>query len=378
MSFSPAGDLLVLFFKMHAALRKKGPQALPRPDQVKSVLLVSTTGLGDTVLSTPALAAAREAWPKAGLHALVHRRYAGLLSACTHLDGVVAYPGKFKKVRSVLGRLKEIDPDLALILHGNDPDILPLAYLSGRPYLVCRDSMRFAFLLDKKVRFTQPDRHIAERRLDVVRAAAGPLASRPPEIFVPEDKKSWAREYWRDLGLGPRERLAVLNPGGSHQAKRWPDEHWRELIRRLDALEGLSAALFGSPAERGRLEDLARASDRPTFMATRPNVLEAAALLERADVFVGPDSGLAHLAMALKIKSAVLFGPDNPVLSGPYLNQAPALVLQSERSACPEIAACRKKVCRPNVCLSEITPDRVLAALETNLGFPLDFGLKIE
>ena len=379
MGFSPVTELLVLFFRVHAALRGAGPGKRPWPEQVRRVLLVSTTGLGDTVLSTPAVAAAREAWPEAEIYFLVKKEWAGLFSACPRLNGLALYPGKFKNLRALLRQLRDLDPDLALILHGNDPDIVPLAYLSGRPFLVCRDSVRFDFLLDQGVGLADPDRHIAERRLDVVRAAAGPLASRPPEIFVPEDKRAWAVRHWADLGLEPGQRLLALNPGGSRQPKRWPDEHWRDLIGRLSKVKGLGLAMFGSPAERTLLEDLAGAPDRkPVLFVTRNDLLETAALLERAEVLIGPDSGLVHLASALGLKVLVLFGPDNPVLSGPFMTRSPAAVLQADRSVCPDIAACHKKVCRPNVCLAEITPDRVLAALKADLEFPLDFYMKIE
>ncbi|MBU2548894.1 MAG: hypothetical protein KKB20_10810, partial [Proteobacteria bacterium] len=257
MSARPATRILAWYFRRHARRRNRGPGRRAAPGEVRRVLLVSSTGLGDTVLSTPAIAAAREAWPEAELHLLVKGAWAGLFSACPHLDGVTIYPGKFKRVGPLLRELRSIRPDLALILHGNDPDIVPLAYLSGRPYLVCRASVRFDFLLDQGVYFDDPDRHIAERRLDVVRAVAGPLDSRSPEIFVPPRMRDWAAVFRADLGLASGERMLVLNPGGSRQPKQWPDHHWRDLIARLGRVRGLRPVLFGSPAERPRLEALA-------------------------------------------------------------------------------------------------------------------------
>jgi len=371
--------LLTLFFRFHADRRGRGPGLRPRPDHIRRILLVSTTGLGDTILSWPALAAARRAWPQAEISFLVHRRWAGLLAAVPGLHQVIAYPGKYRRVSNLISTLRRLAPDLALILHHNDPDLVPLVYLADPGFLVCRAGTRFNFLLDLAVSNPDPRRHIAERRIDLVRAVAGPVQAEPLHLVIPEDHKVWAEKFWRDQGLKPGERLAVLNPGGSRQAKRWPEEHWLELIRRLRSQTDWRPALFGSPGEKQELDRLAGASgfkDLP--VVTRPDLLEAAALLERAGVLIGPDSGLGHLAVALSLPVVILFGPDNPVLSGPYRPAAPAAVLIADRSVCPDIADCHKKECRPNVCLQVLTPDRVLAEMEKILDFTLDIPPKME
>ncbi|MFH1090775.1 MAG: glycosyltransferase family 9 protein, partial [Pseudomonadota bacterium] len=361
----------------------------PRPDRIRQALLVSTTGLGDTVISTAAMALAREVWPKAKIYALVHRRWASLFRVCPFLDGLVVYPGKFRQVRSLIRRLRELNLDLAVVLHANDPDILPLVWLSRARQIVCRDTTRFNFLVDTPVSFPDPSRHIAERRMDLIRAAGlgpaevrrggaaqadGGLRSRAPALCIPEETRSWADEYWKDQGLRAGEKLVVLNPGGSRQAKRWPGGHWRELIRLLSGRPGLKTALFGSPAEAKLMQALSQvpgAAGMP--VVARSDVLEAAALLEKAAVLIGPDSGLVHLAAALGVAVAALFGPDNPTLSAPYLTRAPAAALQGQAQVCPDLADCHKKVCPNNVCLSEITPQSVLDALKKDLNFPLDF-----
>jgi len=370
--------LLTLFFRFHAARRGRGPGVRPRPDRIRRILLVSTTGLGDTVLSLPALAAARRVWPQAEISFLVHRRWAGLFAAVPGLHQVISYPGKYRRVRSLLASLRRLAPDLALILHHNDPDLVPLLYLADPGFLVCRAGTRFNFLLDLAVPNPDPQRHIAERRIDLVRSVAGPVQAEPLCLMVPEDQKAWAEKFWRDQGLKSGERLAVLNPGGSRQAKRWPEEHWRELIRRLRSQTDWRPALFGSPGEKQELDQLAGALGFPDLpVVTRPDLLEAAALLERAAVLIGPDSGLGHLAVALGLPVVILFGPDNPALSGPYRPAAPAAVLISERSVCPDLADCHKKECRPNACLWAVTPDRVLAEMKNRLGFPLDIRLEM-
>ncbi len=370
--------LIRAFFLVWHGLSGRGPRPVPPPESVRSVLLISTTGLGDTVISTPAVAAARRAWPEARLALMVHRRWASLLEACPHVDELVVYPGKFRRVFSLVRRLRSLKPDLVLILHANDPDIVPLAYLSGGRFLAGWATSRLAFLLDRKVEYPDKRRPFIERRLDVVRAAAGPLTGSGEELFIPEEKRKWAAEFWRGAGLADGERLVILNPGGSLQAKQWPAGHWRELIGRF-AGAGCRTALFGSPAERVYLEELAgTAPGEPPVVVTRGEVLEAAALLERALVLIGPDSGLGHTAAALGVPMAILFGPDSPAASGPYLTRSPSVVLRAEASVCPELGRCKRKECRPNRCMEEITPAIVWSALERNLEISLDSGAEMQ
>ena len=360
-------------FRLAYTLRGGSPR--PRPDgKIRNVLLISTTGLGDTVMSTPAMAAARTLWPEARIQALLHRRWASLLTASPRLDGIIVYPGKFKGVPGLLRRLRAIEPDLVFILHGNDPDIFPLAWLSRTSYLVGPAASRLAFLADRAVSCPDAARHYVERRLDMLRAAAGPVSTVGEEIFLPRERTEWAREYWRKTGLRDLDRLVALNPGGSHPAKRWPEEHWRTLTRMLLENANLRLALFGSPAERGVMEGILRGLDAGrVYLVDRSDILETAALLNRADVLVGPDSGLAHVAVGLNRPALILFGPDRPELSGPLLNNAPARVIRKDADTCPRIGRCRRKHCPDTRCMAAIAPKEVYDELRTGF-LPLDLA----
>ena len=344
------------------------PHPRPRPERVRSVLLVSTTGLGDTIISTGAVALAGQAWPEARLHLLVHQRWAALFTACPRLASIIPYPGKFKGVAGLVRRLRAIEPDLALVLHHNDPDVLPLVWLSRARHLVCREGTRFPFLLDTAVPLTDPRRHIAERRQDVVRAVAGDLPSLGLELFLPDETRAWAEDFWRRAGIAPEERLIALNPGGSRQAKQWPAENWIALLRSLDGRPGSRTALLGSPAEEPAMRALREAAGRPNLpLVAQGDVLRVAGLLARASALVGPDSGLAHMAAALGVPEVVIFGPDNPILSGPLRNRAPAVALGAGPEVCPDLFACHLKTCAHRRCLTAVTPERVIKALAEEL-----------
>jgi ADP-heptose:LPS heptosyltransferase len=356
-------NVLVCIFKFLAHIQGRGPGRRPLPVNIRRLLLVNTTSLGDTLLATPAVNAARRAWPEAEIWALVHQRWAVILESSPYLNGIIEYAGKFKKIYALLKKLHGLNPDLVIILQGNDPDIVPLMYLSRTNYLVCRASTRFPFLLDLPVSLDSR-RPVTERLIDLVRAVAGPLDSSGLELFLPVDVTRRASDYWREHGVTEKETLIALNPGGSRQAKRWPEEHWRSLLEKLHQLDDVRLVLMGSAEEKALMERLTPglAKSRVLIVAGAA-IMTSAALLTRAAVLVGPDSGLIHVAVSLGVPVVVLFGPDNPALTGPRLTRAPARVLIKDKSLCPDIAGCRKKNCQGNPCLTAIQPDEVFSAL---------------
>jgi ADP-heptose:LPS heptosyltransferase len=364
---------LVLLFRLLARLQGRGPGSRPEPDRIESILIVATTSLGDTMLTTPAVAAVRRAWPDARVTALVHRRWTALFEHSPRIDRVIPYPGKYRKVIDTRRELKRVRADLALILMGNDPDVVPLVYLAGARYIVCRASTKFRFLLDRPVPLTDPDQPVADRVLNLVRAVAGDVEPVGLELFLSPEYESWGREYLSRRGVDADRILIALNPGGSRQAKQWSETHWQTLIDRLADLDRVRLLLIGSPDEKPVLDRLAQRRPDRCLTAARKDVLESAALLHRAQALIGPDSGLAHVAVGLDVPAVVLFGPDNPRLTGPFHSRRPAVALSPPPGTCPDQFACHKKECHPKTCLEGVTPDQVIQALQRDLNLTLAF-----
>jgi heptosyltransferase-2 len=138
-----------------------------------------------------------------------------------------------------------------------------------------------------------------------------PLPTREPALRVPEatltaiaGKFSGRPRPWIVLGLG-----------ASHPDKDWPDGHWAELLARLRRLTNGTVLLIGGDARVLRANDLiARSDGAQAINACGLSVIEAAALLHYADLFIGTDSGPMNIAAATGTDAFALFGA-TPVLS---------------------------------------------------------------
>lgn len=355
------------------------PPELPRDPRV---LLIRPDHLGDLLLSGPALARLRAAWPGARITWLVGPWSAPLAERLPGADAVETldfpwfnrkpkgapwrpYLRLLRASRRLRGRF-----DLAIVLREDDGWGAWLAALAGIPLRVAHDRpgpRPFATHLLPAERCPQ---HAAAGALALVAALAGggeerwdfrrdPLVLRLRD----EDREAAARllaplgEGGGALGPGP----IAIHPGSGSALKRWPSAAWGELIRAL-AAPGETVVLTGGPDERALTAAIAAGARRPVLdLAGRTELGALAALLARCRLVLGPDSGPLHLAVALGRPSVHLFGPAAAERFGPWGDPGRHRVLAAGLPCAP---CGRLDWPDPgdHPCLRLIEPARVIAA----------------
>ena len=151
----------------------------------------------------------------------------------------------------------------------------------------------------------------------------------PPRLWIGEGHRARAREL---VGSGP---LLALGPAVTWRGKEWPADRFAALADRLTgaggALEGARVAVLGAAGERAAMAPLLAAlpGERAVDLMGRAGLMEAAAVLERASLFVGNDSGPMHLAAAAGAPTLGLFGPTPDEVYAPW-GRAAAVVRTPE------------------------------------------------
>jgi ADP-heptose:LPS heptosyltransferase len=145
-------------------------------------------------------------------------------------------------------------------------------------------------------------------------------------FLVPEPPESTARieSFLHGSGSCP---YAVMHPGSSKNRpdKQWETARFGEVARWLAEDRGIRSVVCYGPAERDLAEAVAGASGGRAIVAPPgTSVLDLAALLRRAMLFVGTDSGPMHVAAAVGVPTVTLFGSGSPVVYGPYPPTSPA------------------------------------------------------
>jgi ADP-heptose:LPS heptosyltransferase len=347
-------------------LRRRPPQPLASLDldKIERVLLISATALGDTLFSTPAIRALKERFPHLHLEVLAHRRSSALLAYNPHIERVWSYPGRNRELLALARRLRRQRFDLAVILHGNDPEATLLAYLTNSPYIIGSARSPLALVYSGAVGEPSPLEHAIERRLAYVRLLGADTPNKRMDLALPREELRRAEALLvRHFGELP-SRLMALHPTGSDPYKWWPAQSFAELGDFLFQEYQAPLLILSGRGDRKEAERLAAQMSGPTLVTGgRFSLLTTAAMLSKCRLLVANDSGPLHMGLALGVPTIALLGADHPCRVGPY--QVPwGTFLHKLEQVC-SLEPCLLKKCPDNRCLKAITVSEVIELVKT-------------
>ncbi len=262
------------------------------------VLLIRLRSLGDCVLTTPALSLLRRFRADLRTGVVVEDRFAPVFRGSPDVDDVLE-----PRLRPVA----RWDADLVVNLHGGTRSIaLTLASLAPR-----RAGFRhYRAAGVYNIRIPRAQEILGEER--TVHTAEH-LASAMFYLGVPRGEIPRAR-----LAAGPAPvdgPYAVVHPAASAPEKTWPAARFLDLARRLRRDWNLEPVFIGAASD-----DLSPFHEFRWFVGEP--LERVISLIAGAALFVGNDSGPAHIAAAFGVPLAVLFGPSNPEIWGPWKARA--------------------------------------------------------
>lgn len=305
------------------------------------VLVLRGLGLGDLLTAVPALRALAAAFPERRCVLAAPRALAPLVA--------LAVPGfELLDVPAWVGGAMRPDPALAerlphgalaVNLHGCGPQSHELLFAA-------RPARLIGFEVDGGPRWDEREHEVA-RWCRLLEAHGIPADPHAVDLPLPEDASARRPD-------GP----TLIHPGAASAARRWPAARWAE-VARGERARGRPVLLSGSAAEAPlAAEVVARAGLPPhaNRAGRTRDLLGLVALVAGAGRVACGDSGVAHLATALRVPSVVLFGPTDPARWGPPPDRPWHRVLWAGQPGDPHADA-------PDPGLLQIAPADVLAAL---------------
>ena len=190
-------------------------------------------------------------------------------------------------------------------------------------------------------------REVSPRSLDAV-VASGELAS--SRIVARALTERGVAAAWIDAHPEP---FAFLPPGAAWANKRYPPESWGAAAAAFGRLTGLRIVVGAGPGEEALAERVAATSEGHATALSAPSLAFLAALMRRARVVLGGDTGPLHLARALGTRTVMVMGPTDPALHGPYAEP------QGSLSHVLPCSYCYKRLPETKACLLAIPPQRV-------------------
>lgn len=307
-----------------------------RSDEPRAILVLLPEHIGDVVFTGPLLRALRTRFPAAHLIAAVAPAAAPLLEACPYVNQVVAWPPGLHGALRLGWRLRHLNCDFAIVPRA-DPDQAwaPLvAVLAGAPHRVTLTDaasgwgrfkrLQSAPFFSEAVRPPAGVRHERLRRLVLAWHFGVPAPDQRLESWSTEAEAARAAGFFSTLP--PTGRRVAFGIGTSAPKHLWPAERFARLIEQLAAREPLLTILIAAPHERPQVEAIRSAARTPVYFLPDATLGETVAVLRGCALFVGNDSGPAHLAASTGLPVVVISShpqsagdghPDNPSKCGP-------------------------------------------------------------
>ncbi len=264
------------------------------------VCIVRLRSLGDCVLTTPAVALLKQARPDLEIGIAIEDRFRPVFEGNPAVSAIL--PASSQAVRNW-------HPSIALNVHGG-PRSQWITLLSGAKWRAGFAHHQLAFTYNVKIGRAQDVMavrrtvHTAEHLASAIFALGVPKQEVPPaQLFAAPPPFTG--------------RYGVLHPFASASEKQWPPERFCELARYLDLSHMTPIFLAGEGDD---------ASPFAAHKVFQSNLADVKALLSKSAVFIGNDSGPAHMAAAFGIPSLVLFGASNPSIWGPWRTPSEVIV----------------------------------------------------
>lgn len=380
---SAVGRLALLLLVPADLLWKRVVRPRRAVQSVRRIVVIVVSGIGDTILTMPALANLRRAFPKATLTAVVSRNRgtADLLAATGLLDEIVEYDPRARPWAKIaaLRRVRRQCPELAITFfpcRGWWGAVV--AWTSGAGVRVAHryhmGPYADAALLYTCTAHVTPRTHFATLNLDLLRTVGIEASFASVLDGDREDggtEGEWAEAFLARAGVGPADRLIGMHPGceARYAAKRWPAASWNRLLRSLTREHGVRIVVFGGTEERQLIDDLRDGSGLSESQMIAVIGLElprVTALIRRCAAFVSADSGLGHIAAIAGIPQVVIFGPSDPRLTAPLNPMTTIIRRDLPCSPCHRVGQPIRCPIEFQ-CLSTVEPDDVLAAVAGQL-----------
>ncbi|MBI4644539.1 MAG: putative lipopolysaccharide heptosyltransferase III [Deltaproteobacteria bacterium] len=333
------------------------------------ILVIKLKQPGDVLVSSPVLAALKEAWPQALVSYLVPQGTEEMITDHPLLDRVYVAERRgatWSRTFPFLRELRRARFDLVLELSGGDRGAFYARITGAKERLGFGYGGRAFWHSFCFTRLLPPPplrMHLVEHNLEILRAMG--IEPRTPRLqfFWKPEVETRVQELLASHSLSPK-KFVVMHPGAGWRFKCWTPEGYARIIEVLQKTKNLKVVLTGSkaPHEQELVAAILQESRAtPINLVGRLTLKELGALIAQALFFFGVDSAPMHLAAAVGTPAVALFGPSGDFNWGPWGEGHLVIKKDWDCLPCGQDGCEGSKVSR---CLVELSPEEVLEKME--------------
>ena len=321
--------------------------------------------IGDTVLSTPSLIALKRFLPETQIDILLEDWVAPVLEGFDAVDNVLTVGKDAKSRIETAWQIRRNKYDVAFNLHGGTTATF-FVRASGAKHRVGYKNYQYSFLynhlLASSADFWEREKtHSAEEQLALLGSVGIPVSDKPKSrLVVAESALHSIENKFSAFSINP-SAFALFHPAAAFDTKQWVTENFARVAEFLFE-KGLRTVAVATKSEREVLEKLCETSAVPIAIFDDLTLPEITALASKAKIFVGNDSGIAHIAAAVETPSVVIFGSSNINHWRPWTDATNEIVF--EKMPCQPCAGYFCKEFAEPECIKRVSVENVINAIE--------------
>ncbi len=337
------------------------PSPSEKMPAAQSFLVVHQGALGDFILALPALKTVREAFPHARAVIMGYPRILQLVEKRFYADEIFSIDQKgmatfFVREGSSDATLSEFFKGFDLIIvFGKDGE----GAVVGNLRRVCQGQI----LSINSFPAWAGKVHVADHLLKQFASFGLFTSDSNPRLRLNDSDREWAKDFWKKNGVTSEERskVIILHPGSGSKKKVWPLDRFLTLARTLQEHLGSKILIILGPAEGPEVRTAFEGAGATEFITAKGlTLLQLASVMEGGWFFIGNDSGVSHMAAALRLPTLVVFGPTDERVWSPRGERTFVVRRELPCSPCPQE---RFFQCKDFECLHGIEMGEVLKGL---------------
>lgn len=370
-------------------------------NNIKKILIIKPSSLGDVIHALPFLKAIKDTFHDAHIEWVISKSCEGILTENPLIDELIVFDkDSWKNLKNISKTLREIKVLIKTLRAKNVDMVIDLQGLlrSGLITFLARAPLKIGFknsregssiFYNKKVS-TEKGLHAVDKCMEIAKAIQNSQKTSASSVEPSKDfgelsqtvssQQSKAIEFPLYIGIGAKEKVRnllgglkekeyiVIVPSARWQTKRWPPEYFGLLISKIH----IPCVITGSKADIKIAQDVMNTSKgKGINLCNKTDLQELITLIKGAKAIVSNDSGPMHIGAALGTPLIALFGPTDPMRTGPYgwseihskQRNKNIKVIQAGLPCSP----CFKKRCKEPLCMSKISVEMVLEELREYL-----------
>jgi len=333
----------------------------------KKILIIRLSSIGDILLTTPFIRQVRNKFQNGQIDYIIRGEFKELLLGNHHIDNLIEYNVTTGKngIKELAFKLDKNNYDYIFDLHNNFRSIYLRKHIKSEyKNKIVKDKFIQSLLVFLKINKYKKITPIPERYLNIGKPVGIEDDGLGLELF-------WNEEINRSLTENPltkelvKTKFLAVAPGAGFFTKKWPLENYQELINNiLKANKIEKIVLLGSDTEKEETEQLCR-NTNIINLAGEMSLLQSAAILAKSKVLISNDSGLMHMATAVKTPVLSIFGSTVREF-GFFPYRAKSIVVENKNLDCRPCSHIGRKSCPKKhfKCMKDITPEKVFNEFE--------------